>query len=133
MNQPNMFSRLFKKPYKIVECGCFIVKFYRKTGIWAKTYVEIAAVSGEWSMRIASNTPAHDRLLDAANRGETETIHNYAGSLFILTQASVSDRRLGADVASALDRWHERQSPPAERKEPRRRKEPKRRFNELKS
>lgn len=125
-----MLGNLFKiRPYKTVECGSFIVKFYCK----AKSYVEIAAASGEWSMRVASNTPAYDRLLDAAIRSETETIHNYAGSLFILTQASVSDRQLGADVADALDRWHERQSPPTEHKEPRRHKEPKRRFNELKS
>lgn len=128
-----MFSRLFKRTYKTVECGNFIVKFYYREGNPAKTYVEIAAVPGDWSMRIASNTPAYDRLLGAADRCETETIHNYVGSLFILTQASVSDRRLGADVASALDRWHERQSPPVKRKELRRRKEPKRRFNELKS
>lgn len=91
-----MFSRLFKKPYRIVECGSFIVKFYCKARNSTKSYVEIAAVSGEWSMRVASNTPAYDRLLDAANRGETETIHNYAGSLFILTQASVSDRLAAA-------------------------------------
>lgn len=122
-----MLDNLFKvRPYKIVECGGFVAAFYRKK-------LEITAESGKWLVRVASNTPAYDRLLDAAIRGETETIHNYAGSLFILTQASVSDRRLGADVASALDRWHERQSPPAERKEPRRRMKPKRRFNELKS
>ncbi len=128
----NMFSRLFKKPYRIVECGSFIVKFYYKEGNLAKTYLEITTVSGVWSMRIAGNTHAYAYLLEAANQDKIELIHNFVGSLLILSEGVISDRRLGADVASALDRWHERQSPPAEHKETRRCKEPKRRFNELK-
>lgn len=129
-----MLGNLFKiRPYKTVECGNFIVKFYYKEGNLTKTYLEITTISGVWSMRIAGNTHAYAYLLEAAIQEKIELIHNFVGSLLILTEGVISDRRLGADVAGALDRWHERQSPPVERKEPRRRMKPKRRFNELKS
>lgn len=96
------------KPYKTVEgCG-FIANFYYKEGNLAKTYLEITAISGVWSMRIAGNTHTYGYLLEAANQEKFEQIHGYAAMLFILSQQFTQDQGLTNDVVRGINKWQKR-------------------------
>lgn len=101
-------SILKTKPYKTVECGCFIANFYYKEGNLAKTYLEITTESGVWSMRIAGNTHPYGYLLEAANQEKIEQIHGYAAMLFILSQQFTQDQALTNDVVHGINKWQKR-------------------------
>lgn len=110
----NIFKKKKQTPLHHIECGGFVCNWYFKPDSIVDSYMEIRTTSGNWSMKLDARHEAYGYLMAACEQGQTEQVHGYCVTCYVVATQMTQDQGFVNDVQKSISKYMKRMDKRAE-------------------